>query len=290
MGFTLKEQTLELTRELGIPADVFGQIARILNTTPLLERYQVPRGQLTDPAYAEQAWYYLRDTLMPHDPNGMQLLTIYLAAAVATRWRYHDLGIPDLIFIDTMLSLPRMLEESRRYAKEYRFDRGFWVWRHLSGKLFRLGALEFEYRVQDPAEPVPAGLEPNVPVLSVHIPSGANLSSAALKSAYRRAASFFKTYGREVCSGGLPKATLCSSWLLSPALRQLLPENSGIRRFGNDYEIYAVDEKDPSVYLWLFEGIKPPASLPQRTSLQKAVAKYLQSGGVIGCGYGRLLI
>ena len=74
--------------------------------------------------------------------------------------------------------------------------------------------------------------------------------------------------------------------LLSPALRALLSPDSGISRFGRDYNIYAAYTDSESFYLWLFGGKKPLALLPRQTSLQRAVAAHLEQGGYIGSGYG----
>ncbi|MFR1785478.1 MAG: hypothetical protein ACLSWY_05505 [Ruthenibacterium lactatiformans] len=62
--------------------------------------------------------------------------------------------------------------------------------------------------------------------------------------------------------------------------------DSGISRFGRDYNIYAADTDSESFYLWLFGGKKPLALLPRQTSLQRAVAAHLEQGGYIGSGYG----
>ena len=97
---------------------------------------------------------------------------------------------------------------------------------------------------------------------------------------------FFALHGPALCKSGMPRAVLCGTWLLSPALRALLSPDSGISRFGRDYNIYAADTDSESFYLWLFGGKKPLALLPRQTSLQRAVAAHLEQGGYIGSGYG----
>ena len=135
-------------------------------------------------------------------------------------------------------------------------------------------------------EPLPPNLSPGDPVLSVHIPSDAQLSDGALRAAYQQADHFFTLHGPALCSGGAPRAVLCNTWLLSPALHTLLSPGSGISRFGGDYDIYAVNLNNQSFYRWLFGGKKPPAPLPRQTRLQRAVAAHLEQGGQIGAGYG----
>jgi hypothetical protein len=77
------------------------------------------------------------------DRTSLFYFLAYLAALPYTWQRYHDLGISEHIFDDTMLDF-------RCYAEDY-FDlhgvRGYaqfaWIWRHLSCELFRLGRMQY---------------------------------------------------------------------------------------------------------------------------------------------------
>ena len=194
--------------------------------------------------------------------------------------------IPDEIFRDTMGCFSRFLREAKARSGRFIFDRAFWAWRHLACRLFRLGTLEFEYRAAGADEPLQSGIGPGTPMLSVHISSDARLSDDALPGSYGQADEFFALHGPALCKSGMPRAVLCGTWLLSPALRALLSPDSGISRFGRDYNIYAAYTDSESFYLWLFGGKKPLALLPRQTSLQRAVAAHLEQGGYIGSGYG----
>ena len=85
--------------------------------------------------------------------------------------------------------------------------------------------------------------------------------------------------------------TRCCSWLLAPALAELLPEDSGIRRFAGDYRLCGVMENDQEFYRWLFqcEPPLPAEDLPERTSLQRAAKAHLAAGGKIGAASGVLV-
>ena len=207
------------------------------------------------------------------------------AAACRTEERYRREGIQENVFRSTMDCFRRFLEETHARTGQWAFDRGFWTWRQTAGLLFRLGTLEFEYRRMRPG-PQPEGIEAEAPVLSVHIPSDAVLEREKLDSSYNMALRFFSQERR--CPWGRPRAMVCSSWLLAPALDGLLPENSGIRRFAGDYRLYDVDEEDQEFYEWLFGGYKPLEELPEHTSLQRAVKARLAAGGRLGMARGVL--
>ena len=123
-------------------------------------------------------------------------------------------------------------------------------------------------------------------VLGVHIPSDAQLTEEKLADSYGKMEDFYRTYGDKLCMAGKPTAVLCGSWLLSPRLRELLPEDSGIRRFAADYELFTADPASEDFYQWLFGGKRRLSELPEETSLQKAVKKYLRGGGNIGSAAG----
>ena len=78
--------------------------------------------------------------------------------------------------------------------------------------------------------------------------------------------------------------------LLAPALAELLPEDSGIRRFAGDYRLCGVMENDQEFYRWLFqcEPPLPAEDLPEDTSLRRKAKVYLAAGGKIGAARGAL--
>lgn len=219
---------------------------------------------------SEEAYRELERLLAP-DPDGMQMLRCQLEGVRRTREAYRELGIPDAVFTDTVGCFRRFIGESRRVYGRLRFDRGWWTWRQLSLSLFRLGALEFERRERDGER-----------VTAVHIPSGADLSPEAVDASLREAGAFFGRF-----FGGMGRLQ-CHSWLLSPALRPLLRENSHILAFQRRFEIEREDPGDREFIRWLFDAPEdtPPERLPERTGLQRTVKQLLLSGGTVGSAYG----
>ena len=237
-SFVSPPQLLALARELELPSCVCEQLVQTA-VPALLDACAAQCMALTAPDTAFPAWKHLEAQFSGRDPDGMQILALYLAAACRTREKYRMMCIPDEIFRDTMGCFSRFLREAKARSGRFIFDRAFWAWRHLACRLFRLGTLEFEYRAAGADEPLPSGIGPGTPVLSVHISSDARLSDDALPGSYGQADEFFALHGPALCKSGMPRAVLCGTWLLSPALRALLSPDSGISRFGRDYNIYA---------------------------------------------------
>ena len=81
---------------------------------------------------------------------------------------------------------------------------------------------------------------------------------------------------------------MCDSWLLSPELKKLLPEDSNIIRFQNKFRIERFDEENPYFVGWVYPGMEdlPREQLPENTTLQRNMKKYLIEGGKLGSAYG----
>ena len=214
---------------------------------------------LLDASRAEAAMRELQAKCAPLCPNGLLELAVLLSAALEARKHYAARGVPDDVYLATMGCFSRFLNETHRWTGRWQFDRGFWVWRQLCGRLLRLGTLEFE-ALPLPAELAgPLGAAAGAPALSVHIP------------------------GDAMCM------TYCRTWLLSPRGKELLPPGSGICNFMEDYTLADWDPDDNSGRLWLFgaPGI-PDAALPERTSLQRGAKELLLQGKPLGSGLGLL--
>ena len=179
----------------------------------------------------------------------------------------------------------RFLYETKARSGQWLYDRYQWTWRQTSCLIFRFGSLEFECKRADDDE-IPERLNKGDAILSVHIPSDADLSSRALAESYRQAEQFYQGIGQKFSVYGTPQAVICRSWLLAPALEPFLAEDSGIRRFREDYDLFSLNEEDESFYEWLFNDRRQPDTLPQDSSLQRKVKSFLLEGGKIGLGRG----
>ena len=159
---------------------------------PYLER-------LTMPETAQEAYLSLKEVL-GEDPDGLAMLYCQLEAARQVYRRYQEKGIPERIFVDTMRCFPRFIAECEKKDGRLLFDRGWWSYRQTSMCLFRIGALEYEFRKHE-----------GEPAVALHIPSGADLSEPAVNDSLEQAGRFFQTHYRDYKYSRY----ICISWLLS---------------------------------------------------------------------------
>ena len=181
------------------------------------------------------------------------------------------------IFEDTMGCFPRFVREYRHSYGHDGFDRWEWTIRQVNGTLVRLGALEFEFSPWDHR-------------VYIHIPGGADLSADSIADSLRQENRFAEVYEPDFEGKGLH----CESWLLSPVLRQFLPEDSRILAFQNLFEVSETNPDDDAYLEWVF-GLAPGqmehavlSSLPENTSLQRSLKQYVLQGGRVGSGAGIL--
>ena len=81
----------------------------------------------------------------------------------------------------------------------------------------------------------------------------------------------------------------CQSWLLSPALKSILSDSSHILAFQELFDVIETDYESMAVLDWVFSGFDTVSDeLPEKTSLQKNMKKYLLTGGKIGWSKGIL--
>ena len=254
--------------------------------SPMIKELQVPQ---TAEAAKNAAYELIAEQDAQH--RGIAGLCVLASAMYESAERFRSWGIPEKVIHDTLCVLHRFAGEYRSEFGVFGFDRGFWAWRQASGTIFRLGALEYEYLTMSIHNADLTGIPADTPVLTIHIPSGADLSRESLDDSYQQARTFYPVH-REAClrDGQLPEAIMCRSWLLSPTLRTLLKETSGIRRFAEDFQLYESEDESKGCYHFLFlvKDDTPAADLPENTSLQRAVKAHLMAGGGIGSGYGLL--
>jgi hypothetical protein len=272
----------KLAESIELPDTVAEQVQRKAQNIPA-EDFEGWGRKLLDARTAKEAAKEL-DGLYKED--NFAALAIYLYAA-SLSWEkiYLPLNIPEAVYLDTMKAFTRFIQEHYQAAAVYRFDRGFWIWREISGLIFRIGELEYELTKfpQNDKKAELAGKES----LSIHIPSDADLSPEKIKNSYQAAAIFFQRY--------FPKyryqAMYTDTWLLSPNLTAWLKPESKIRVFANDYQILTVDEKDDSGVPWIFKRMDPQIQdYPEKTSLQRQAKEQLLAGKHIGAGLGILSI
>ena len=221
---------------------------------------------------------------------GYKIMAVFLVAALHTRKLYAKAGIDDVVYMATMSFFKRTVKEYKEINGVYGFDRTFWWWRQLSLNIFRLGSLEFEIRIAEDTARIGFPGEKNIPVIGVHIPSDAVLTREELDNSYKTARAFFcKHYA---CFKYRCLCICYGTWLLWPALKEILPQDSKILEFQSDFAITKIYNNDQSYLAWVFKQKEKPAdlnALPENTSLQRAFKKHLIKGGTIGWATGVLV-
>ena len=259
----MKQMILDLCRDLDMPERIANEAASA-DISPM-QKYI---DGLLSKETGDETYKALAESI-GEDPRGIKMLALQLAAALRSREMYAKRNFSDQIYIDTMKCFPRFIQECEWRTGHPGFDTGWWSWRHLSLTLFRLGTLEFETNDVD-----------GIKTLSVHIPSNAVMTRENLNASYKWAAEFFTWYDYEYIYS--------DTWLLSPALKELLPEGSRILEFMSDYDIEKINPDGQSFMEFLFKKKYPDIdSLPEDTSLRRAVKKHLKAGGKIGDAFGR---
>lgn len=207
------------------------------------------------------------------------ILVFYLKLVCEVYEAYQADGISDKVFNDTFYDITLWCEECYRKYNVWGLEEVKWIANSIHRKLYRLGRLQFEPLVltkELAGEHVK--LEGGSSVLNIHIPAGEKMDYEACLDSLKQAEDFF---------GDSYIAYMCDSWLLSPVLKEFLPENSNIIKFQNLFEIIRVYHDYPQAERRIFQDIREDKeNYPERSSLQKAAKRYILKGNDLGIGVG----
>jgi hypothetical protein len=215
----------------------------------------------------------------------LQLLMFQLFAE-HTKELYTEKGIDTAIWYDSVCDLKYKAFECKAVYGVWGTWVASWFPRFYNLTRFALGRLQFEV---DPFrrtyEKNGLVLNEESPVVNVHIPrTGTRLDAASCEDAYRRAQAFF---GPSMPDGRC--TFVCSSWLLWPGLKEILPENSNILRFMSDYDVINTGlygDEHPELWRLFDTQERNPDRLPADSSARRAFIAHLKKGGKTGWGFG----
>lgn len=264
-------QLYELYARIELPGILVERLNQCGKSVPT-EAITAFEKQLKEHVPYELAAGQLADRLMP-DEDGCRMLYALLSVAVQAYDAYLEKNLPESVFTDTMKGFTRIARENHAATGRWFFDRGWWVGRHLSLKLFRIGTLEYEILSETDGKEI-----------SIHIPSDANLADtdASLAESYRFFERFYPEYG--------DAPYVCTSWLMSPALDRLLDESSRIATFKSKFQLLRYFPDDESYKWFVFkDGGAAPKDFPENTRLQRNIKRYVLSGGKIGAAKSILI-
>lgn len=206
-------------------------------------------------------------------------LEFYLKLAMDTYGEYQERGYTDQVFDETFYDITIWCRECCRKHGVYGLDELWWLGQSVKMELFRLGRLQFEpILVKKDMKGREQTIQAGTKALNVHIPEGEPLEMEACRESFGRAAEFF---GKEY------QVYVCDSWLLSPHLKEVLPETSNIIRFQKLFEITDVGYQYPQAEQRIFgEILEDKRQYPENTTLQKRAKEYVLSGRDLGIGVG----
>ena len=114
--------------------------------------------------------------------------------------------------------------------------------------------------------------------LSVHIPAKGALTHEACEESYARAKALFSSLHPHLTV----QAFRCHSWMMAPELKKILRPNSNLLDFQAPYLKYPCKTKGEDVYNFVFKTTPvDPATLPEDSSLQRALKEIYLSGGYL---------
>ena len=263
---------IELVNKISLQEEIKNKVVEYIEANK--EVYNLYIDDLINPHKSEKTYEKLSQ-IYEFDNECIHLLSIYLMSALKVYDKYKIMGISDEIFISTMKCFTRFIDECKVRTGLYYFDRAWWTHRQVSMRLFRIGELEYEFDFAENA-------------ISIHIPSDAILTKNNLLSSLNDWKIFVGKYFNEYCNYKM----ICSSWLLSPKLKEHLNDGSRILEFQKLFNIIKINKDDYSFMEWLFkvEKDRKICELPTKTSLQASVKKSLLNGDYLGSAYGELIL
>ncbi len=217
------------------------------------------------------------------EPN-LSFLAIYCRWALGSLIPWEKTGVPEEIAMATMRDITLWSGRYRERTGKIGLIEWGWFRLHKAVGLFRLGRLQFEPQISNINVTLPDGREihEGTPVLSVHIPQGERMSAEQIKESFDMSKEFFpKYFGKEY------DTYVCTSWLLAPALGQMIKEDSSIAALRKYFYVYGEDTSYSQAEDYVFLMADPDkSSYPENTSLQRNLKRYLMDGGVMGMGKG----
>ena len=150
-----------------------------------------------------------------------------------------------------------------------------WSSHFLLLEIVEVGRLQYERKPAVPGDPRLR--------VGIHIPPEGRLDPQAVADSLAAAGPYLeRVFGRR------PDVYGTTTWLISNQLRPLYRPGSNLASFSDLFDVTDGEDGIPDVKNYLFRAAPdaPPETLPEVTSLQRAVKEYLLGGGKVrlGCG------
>lgn len=187
--------------------------------------------------------------------DGGRNLLSYLFMCENLSELYAKKGIPESVLIDTLKDIVRWTKIHSNINNTLYLGEIFWLKRHMKGRIFKLGRLQFALGKSRHDYPK-FDLKQGDDVVEIHIPEGEKLTTTACEQSIALAKEFFAKYFPEVNYTHFT----CDSWLLDEKLKNFLNENSNILQFANMFEVIE-NKKSNAIIKYLFSWDTTPSNL-----------------------------
>jgi hypothetical protein len=291
--------SLDVRRRLGDPAlpdripslgfrssdlpDVLAAVESTRNRTDEMDAIAVMAERLVNrigrfpPTWGDEVWSEL-----PVDSQlgpGVLPLLMFLVTTPEVASFHASRGIPANITAATLTELGQQAWVHRLTYGEFGLHTYNWLTVTWSGALYWLGRLQFNLHLDEADDS--ADWE-----LATHIPRTGPLTPESVDASFAAATAFFVSHFPDY-----PTRTFhCSSWMLDPALSELLP-GSNLAHFQRRWTLYGDPEPaDEDVLFFVFNRRGPVDldSLPTDTTLRRVIVERLKAGQSLSVRKGRL--
>ena len=207
------------------------------------------------------------------------VLSFYLQLACEVYEEYQKQNIPDEVFDDTFYDITLWTKECHRKHGFYGLEEAYWIGVSAHMKLFRLGRLQFEpVTLEEDMIGEKVQFKKGAKLLNTHIPAGERMGYEECLKSFKKAEEFF---------GDSYEGYICDSWLLSPTLKQFLPEGSNIVKFQEMFDVVKVHYRFPQSEQRIFDDIREDKeNYPEDTTLRRKTKQFFIDGNDIGIGIG----
>ncbi len=188
---------------------------------------------------------------------------------------YEKLGISEDILLDTLSDLSTWCNIWSGIKGSLYLGELPWLKWHMKAQLFKLGRLQ--YCFDKAPDDVPAlGVKKGEPIIGVHIPACGPLKTDDCVKSLDLAREFFAKYFPEYEY----RYFACDSWLLDESLKEVLPLDSNIVKFGDLFQkTHAVEANDIVRYVFGWDKKRYQLKdLPATSQLAENAKKYMLQG------------
>lgn len=199
--------------------------------------------------------------------DGIKNLIYFLYYCEKTAKYYKQKHIPNEILVDTLKDIVTWTIEWSDIKGSLYLGELLWLTRHLSGRLFKIGRLQFCIAGAE-QDILKYGLKKGDNVIEIHIPKGGKLDKQEVQESIENAKIFFEKYFEEYSYDYF----ICHSWLLDESLKKYLSQDSNILKFGDMFDKISAD-KSNAIIRYLFRWDTNEENLLQAVSTSNFASK-----------------